>query len=68
MSPSISLRAFCTAVPASPLVESSTTQFDVAAENSALGVDLVDGELNADLLVLSQGGVGSGQRYCPPRS
>ena len=66
MSPSISLRAFWTAVPASPLVESSTTKSTLTAENSALGVDLLDGELNADLLVLSEGGVGSGQGIVHP--
>src|SRR5271156_2623701 len=41
-------------------------QFDLAAENSALGVDLVDGELIADQFVFAEGGVGSGQGIVHP--
>ena len=58
---SISLRAFCTAVPASPLVESST-EARPTAEDAALGVDLVERELAADQFVLAERGVGAGQR------
>ena len=53
LSPSISLRAFCTAVPASPLVGILDEQFDFAAENAAFGVDLFDRELTADQFVLA---------------
>ena len=62
LSRSISLRAFCTAVPASPLVEVLDQKLDLAAENAALGVDLLDRELAADQFVLADRGVGAGQR------
>ena len=62
MSPSISLRAFCTAWPASPLVEILDHQLGGAAEDAALGVDLVERHLAADQLVLAGGGVSAGQR------
>ena len=45
LSRSISLLAFCTATAASPLVEVLDQQIDLAAENAALGVDLLDREL-----------------------
>ena len=66
LSRSISLRAFCTAAPASPLVESSTIEFDGAAENPALGVDLVERHLAADQFVLARRGVGAGQGIVEP--
>ena len=62
MSPSISLRAFCTAVPASPLGRILDDEFDRAAEDAALAVDLVERHLAADQFVLAGGGVGAGQR------
>ena len=62
LSLSISLRAFCTAVPASPLVEILDHQLDLAAEDAALGVDLLERELAADQFVLAERGVGAGQR------
>ena len=62
MSRSISLRAFCTAVPASPLVEVLDQQLDLAAENAALGIDLLERKLRADQLVLAERGVGAGER------
>ena len=37
-------------------------QLDLAAEDAALGVDLVDRELGADQFVLAERGVGAGQR------
>ena len=37
-------------------------QLDLAAENAALGVDLLDGELRADQFVLAERGEGAGQR------
>ena len=61
LSPSISLRAFCTAVPASPLDESSTRSSTCTTEDAALGVDLVERHLAADKLVLARAGVGAGQ-------
>ena len=62
LSRSISLRAFCTAVAASPEVEVLDQKFGLTAENAALGVDLLDGELAADQFVLADRGVGAGQR------
>ncbi len=62
LSRSISLRAFCTAVPASPLVEILDQQFGLAAKNAALGVDLVDRELAADQFVLADRRISAGQR------
>ena len=63
LSPSISLRAFCTAVPASPLVESSTRSSSGDGPGRlALRVDLVDRHLAADEAVLAGRGVGAGQR------
>ena len=61
-SPSIILRDFWTAVPASPLVEVLDQQLRLLAEDAALAVDLVDGELAADGLVLAIGAVGARQR------
>ena len=62
LSPSISLRAFCTATPASPLVEVLDHELGRTAEDAALGVDLVERQLAAVKLVLPVGGVGAGQR------
>ena len=62
LSLSMSLRAFCTAWPASPLVEVLDHELDRTPKNAALGVDLVDRHLAADHLVLAVDGVGAGQR------
>ena len=62
LSLSISLRAFSTAVPASPLVEIFDHQFGAAAENSAFDIDLFKGELAANQLVPAQRGERAGQR------
>ena len=59
---SISLRAFCTAVAASPLVEVFDQELSFAAKNAAFGVDLFEGELAADQFVLANRGIGAGQR------
>ncbi len=37
-------------------------QFDLAAENAVLGIDLVEGELSADQFVFAERGIGPGQR------
>jgi hypothetical protein len=52
-------------VPASPLVESSTTSSTLRSD-SAFGVDLIDSELKTDQLVLADGGVSPGQRVVDP--
>ena len=62
LSRSISLCAFCTAVPVSALVEILDQELDLAAENAALGVDLIDRQFAADLLVLAELGIGAGER------
>ena len=49
-------------MPASPLVESSTSSIDFAAEDAAFGVDLIERKLAADQFVLAERGVGAGQR------
>ena len=41
-------------------------QLDVSSENSALGVDLLGGELHADEFVLARSRVGAGQRIVDP--
>ena len=62
LSPSISLRAFCTATPASALVEILEHELNPTAEDAALGVDLVKGHLAADELVLAERRISAGQR------
>ncbi len=59
---SISLLAFCTATAAVAAGRILDQQFDLAAENAALGVDLFDRELRADQFVLAERGEGAGQR------
>ena len=66
MSPSISLRAFWTAVPASPLVESSTTNSTLRPSIPPLALICSTARCNSDLLVLAEGGVGSGQGVVHP--
>ena len=61
-SPPISLRAFMTAVPASPLVESSTISSNGTTKDAALRVDGVDRHLTADQLVFPEGREGAAQR------
>ena len=49
-------------MPVSALVEILDQQLGLAAEDAALGVDLIDRQLAADLLVLAELGIGAGQR------
>ena len=62
LSRSISLRAFCTAVPASPLVESSTSSSTLRPRMPPLALICSMRELAADQFVLAERGIGAGQR------
>ena len=62
LSRSISLRAFWTAVPASPLVEVLDDQLDWTAQDAAFGVDLVDRHLATKELVFPERRERAGQR------
>ena len=49
-------------MPVSALVEILDQQLGLAAEDPAFGIDLLDRQLAADLLVLAELGIGAGQR------